>query len=245
MQAEQLTGWLPEPGLRSAPGRAPRQVAASPQAAIAPAWVWCLPEQTSQTRTTPSEKIKGHGRLVFLVALFLFLYVGAEVGFGGWVYTYATALKLSSATVAAYLASGFWAALTLGRILAVPIARRFSYSSILFVDLTGCMASVAIILLFPNSLSALLTGTCGLGLFMASIFPTLLSFANKQLQLTGQMTGGFITGASLGAMLVPLVIGQLFESIGARIVVLFVAGLLVAMSAAMATLYRVAHKAAS
>ncbi len=153
-------------------------------------------------------------------------------------------LKLSTATAAAYLTSGFSAALTIGRILAVPIARRFSYSLILFVDLAGCLASVTIILLFPKSLGALITGACGLGLFMASVLPTLLSFADKQLHLTGQMTGGFITGASLGAMLVPLVIGQLFESIGPRIVVLFAAFLVVAMSAVMAMLYRASQRCA-
>jgi FHS family Na+ dependent glucose MFS transporter 1 len=206
------------------------------------AWLWCVPGPAPQPTITRTEKIKGSGRIVFLVALFLFLYVGAEVGFGGWIFTYATALKLSTATTAAYLTSGFWAALTVGRILAVPIARRFSYSSILFVDLTGCLASVGIILLFPSSQAALVTGAFGLGLFMASVFPTLLSFANKQLHLTGQMTGGFITGASLGAMLVPPLIGQLFVSIGPRIVVLFAAALLVAMSAVMAMLYRTSQR---
>ncbi|MGH9872985.1 MAG: MFS transporter [Pyrinomonadaceae bacterium] len=208
-------------------------------------WVWRLPSPAPNTTSTKPEKINGGGRLAFLIALFLFLYVGAEVSFGGWLFTYATILKITTATVAAYLTSGFWAALTLGRILSVPIARRFRHSSILFVDLAGCLASIFIILLFPDSLSALITGTCGLGLFMASIFPTLLAFADKQLRLTGQMTGGFITGASLGAMLVPLAIGQLFESIGPRIVVLFSTGLLVAMSAVMAMLYRSSHKAVS
>jgi len=73
---------------------------------------------------------------------------------------------------------------------------------------------------------------------MAPVFPTLLSFANKEFDLTGQMTGGFITGASLGAMLFPLVIGQLFEVVGARIVPMFAAGLLLAMLGVMVTLYR-------
>lgn len=36
-----------------------------------------------------------NARLVFLLALFLFLYVGAEVGFAGWIFTYAVDLKLS------------------------------------------------------------------------------------------------------------------------------------------------------
>src|SRR5207253_8584949 len=50
--------------------------------------------------------------------------------------------------------------------------------------------------------------TCALpifvGLFMASIFPTMLSFAGQQLKLSGHVTGRFIMGASAGAMIVPL-----------------------------------------
>jgi len=207
-------------------------------------WLWRLPGPAPQATIRTTKKIKGRSRVAFLIALFLFLYVGAEVGFGGWIFTYATVLKLSSATAAAYLTSAFWAALTVGRILAVPVARRFRHSSILFVDLAGCLASVAIILVLPGSVGALISGACGLGLFMASIFPTLLSFADKQLHLTGQMTGGFITGASLGAMLVPLVIGQLFEAIGPRIVIFFVGGLLVVMWAVMAMLYSASQRRA-
>src|SRR5918911_1640520 len=53
--------------------------------------------------------------LVIPAALFLFFYVGAEVAFGGWVYTYAVALKLANAAEAAYLTAGFWVAFSLGR----------------------------------------------------------------------------------------------------------------------------------
>ncbi len=52
--------------------------------------------------------------------LFFFLYVGAEVGFGGWIFTYAVALDLGSETAAAYLTSAFWGALTFGRLLTIP-----------------------------------------------------------------------------------------------------------------------------
>ena len=44
--------------------------------------------------------------LVISAMLFLFFYVGAEITFGGWVYTYAVTLKLASAAGAAYLTSG-------------------------------------------------------------------------------------------------------------------------------------------
>ena len=61
-------------------------------------------------------------------------------------------------------------------------------------------------------------GVFFVGLFMASIFPTMLSFAGQQLKLSGHVTGRFIMGASAGAMIVPLLIGQAFESVGPRVV---------------------------
>ncbi|MEZ4592581.1 MAG: hypothetical protein R3D55_15765 [Chloroflexota bacterium] len=61
---------------------------------------------------------------------------------------------------------------------------------------------------------ALWAGTIGLGLSMSVIFPTTLALAEHTLSLSGQMTSYFFVGASLGAMIVPWLIGQLFEQVG-------------------------------
>ncbi len=159
-----------------------------------------------------------HGRrLVILVALLLCLYVGAEAAFGGWIYTYAVALDVSDAKAAAYLTSAFWGALTLGRLLGVPLAIRYRPHSILRADLAGCLASVGVLLLWPGSPAMTWLGTLGLGLAMASIFPTALSLAERRFPITGQVTGWFLVGSSLGAMLLPWLIGQLFEWIGPQV----------------------------
>jgi FHS family Na+ dependent glucose MFS transporter 1 len=155
--------------------------------------------------------------LVVLVALFLFLYVGAEVSFGGWIFTYATALGLASATNAAYLTSAFWGGLTAGRLLAMPIATRLRPRFILLADLGGAMVSLGLILLWSDSLIAAWLGTLGVGLSMASIFPTTLSLAERRMTITGRVTGWFFVGASAGGMFLPWLIGQLFESIGPRV----------------------------
>ncbi|HLE62049.1 MAG TPA: MFS transporter, partial [Pyrinomonadaceae bacterium] len=159
-------------------------------------------------------------RLGFLIAFFLFLYVGAEVSFAGWIFTYATELKLSAASTAAYLTSLFWGSLTLGRVLTIPIAVRFRPRSILIVSLGGCLLSLGLILVSPGSFAAVLIGTICLGLSMASIFPTTLSFAGRRVKVTGQLTGWFIVASSAGAMLIPLVIGQAFRSVGPRVVMI-------------------------
>lgn len=173
-------------------------------------------------------KSEGHERLlVALIALLLLLYVGAEAGFGGWIYTYALALDLGTATTSAYLTSAFWGAFTLGRLLSIPLAARFRPRSILLGDLVGCLVSVGLLLVWPNSLAATWLGALGLGLFMASIFPTTISLAERHMTITGQRTGWFLIGASLGGMSLPWMIGQLFEAIGPQMVMVAIMGDLV------------------
>ena len=155
-------------------------------------------------------------RTVILICLLLGLYVGAEAGFGGWIYTYAVALDLSDVTTAAYLTSAFWGALTVGRLLAIPVAARFRPRSILFADLAGCLVSVGFLLAGSGSAAATWLGAMGLGLSMASIFPTAMSLAEHRIPITGQVTGWFLVSASIGGMLLPWLIGQLFEPVGPR-----------------------------
>ena len=177
-----------------------------------------LPSPIATAQTAAREHAAAKSRQVFLFAFFLFLYVGAEVGFAGWIYTYATTLRLSDVNTAAYLTSLFWGALTLGRMLTIPIAVRTSPESVLISSLAACLLSLALILASPNSFTAVLLGTFCLGVSMAPIFPTTLSLAGRRMKLTGNVTGWFIVAASGGAMLIPLIIGHALPFVGPQVV---------------------------
>lgn len=180
----------------------------------------------------------GEQRIVVLVALLLLLYVGAEASFGGWIYTYAVALDLSDAATAAYLTSAFWGALTLGRLLAIPLAARFRPHSILLADLAGCLISMGVLLLWSGSTVATWLGSLGLGLAMASIFPTAIALAERQIPITGRVTGWFLVASSVGAMTLPWLIGQLFESAGPQITMVAIFLDLVAATFVLAALVK-------
>ena len=162
-----------------------------------------------------------------LIVFIFFLYVGAEIGFGGWIATYAVELGLTDAVNAAYLTSAFWGSLTLGRLLAIPLAARLRPRNIQFINFGVCIASAGLILMAPASLTILWIGTLGLGLGQASIFPTLISFAERRLPMTGQITSYFFIGASLGGMTWPFLIGQFFEYLGPHVMVLTILGVLI------------------
>jgi FHS family Na+ dependent glucose MFS transporter 1 len=128
-------------------------------------------------------------------------------------------LGLADETGAAYLTSAFWGALTAGRLLAIPISARVRPRLILLGDLIGALISLSLILLWPRSPAMLWIGALGMGLSLASIFPTMMSLAEREMHVTGQVTGWFLVGASAGSMSVPWLIGQLFEWQGPRVMV--------------------------
>lgn len=182
----------------------------------------------SQPTDKPTDQT--NTRLLLLIMAFLFLYVGMEIGFGGWVFTYATTLGLVEATAAAYLTSAFWGALTAGRLLSIPLAARLRPRTILLLDLVGALVSVGLILIWQNSAAALWLGAVGLGFFFASIFPTTLALAERRMTITGQITGWIFFGASLGGAALPWLMGGLLNSVAATAVLwtivfgLFLAG---------------------
>ncbi|MGD1994746.1 MAG: MFS transporter [Anaerolineae bacterium] len=206
--------------------------------ALPPA-VWLIRLPSPSTRApAPSESANPVSPwLVPLIALFFTLYVGAETSLGGWIYTYAVSLGLGNATTAAYLTSGFWGAFTAGRLLSIPLAARLRPRSLLILDFGGAIASLGVLLLWPTSTLAAWVGTLGVGAFIASVFPTMISMAERRMVITGRVTGWFFVGASIGGMSLPWLIGQLFESIGPRVTMsvilidlLVAAGILVALA---------------
>lgn len=193
-------------------------------------WLWSLPSPVNQEKEENLAIEPLNKPLLFVIVLFFFFYAGAEVSFGGWIFTYAVESGLADEKTGAYLTSAFFGLFTLGRLFAIPIATRFAPRTILLVDLLGALVGIGILLAFSASTLALWVGAMITGFSVASIFPTLLSFAERRMAITGQVTSSFFIGGSVGAMLFPLLIGQLFESWGPQIVMLTIGGgLLVAL----------------
>jgi MFS transporter, FHS family, Na+ dependent glucose transporter 1 len=175
-----------------------------------------LPAPTAISDDKDNPRGETNYLLVGLVMLFMFLYVGVEIGFGGWVFTYATEMGLASETTAAYLTSAFWAAFTVGRLLGIPLASRFRPHVIVLVDLIGSAVSLLLILLVSGEL-ALWIGAIGLGLALASVFPTMLALIEKHMRLTGHISSLFFLGVGVGAMVLPWTIGQFIDAMGPEV----------------------------
>lgn len=171
-------------------------------------------DQNEEAAEKGTQNLRQNVILIVFTALILFFYVGAELGFGGWIYTYALESNLADATTAAYLTSAFWGAFSIGRLASIPMATRLRPRTQMFADFAGCIAGMLIIILFAGSQIALWAGTMVVGFSMASVFPVTITLAERRMVVTGQVTSWFFVGVGLGSMLMPWLIGQLIEPIG-------------------------------
>lgn len=171
------------------------------------------PENPEKEEPGENKKLKNL-RLVLLMMLLLFIYVGVEVGFGGWIFTYATQEKITNETGASYVNSIYWGSLTLGRLVSALLAKRLKPSTILWGNFGISIMFLSLILVWPLSKFVVWFVSAGLGFSLSSVFPTLLALGESRMKITGAVTGYFFLGSSLGGTLIPMLLGQIFEYVG-------------------------------
>jgi FHS family Na+ dependent glucose MFS transporter 1 len=157
--------------------------------------------------------LRRYAWLIGLIALFFFMHMGAELAFGGWIYTYADNAT-GSETTARLVNSVFWGGLVVGRLVAIPLALRLSPRAMLQLDLLGAVLSLTLLVMLPDSTPALWIGTLGFGLSIASMIASSFNLAERRMPITSQVSSTFLIGGSLGSMTLPWLVGQLFVPYG-------------------------------
>ncbi len=179
-----------------------------------------LPDPVSQTHQT---KISGKNEqlvIVIMAICFMFFYSAIFNGYNGWLYSYTIDQKLGTEIEAAYITSAFFLSFTIGRLASIFIALKLKPSKILLMDFFGSLISIVVIYFWVQSSLVLWIGTIGLGFFVASMFPTTITLVTQYLNMTGKLTGWLLIGGSVGAMLLPWLIGQYYETTGPVVMVI-------------------------
>ena len=153
--------------------------------------------------------------LVAAVAFFLFLYVGLEAGFGGWVHTYAEEIDLGGAWAATGLTAAFWGAFTLGRLASVWLATRVPAGTIVVGSSALAVVAAATLVLADGAAALVWPVTVLLGLALAPQFAGIIAFAERHMAISGKATSWFLAASSLGGLTLLYVIGQLLDAVGA------------------------------
>ncbi len=195
-------------------------------ALMVPVALWLVrlpsPDSPGAARATADGRsvLRRYAWLIGLIAVFFFMHMGAELAFGGWIYTYADEAT-GSGTTARLVNSAFWGGLVVGRLVAIPLALRLSPRSMLQLDLLGAVLSLALLITLPDSTPALWIGTIGFGFSIASMIASSFNLAERRMPIASQVSSTFLIGGSLGSMTLPWLVGQLFVPYG-RLSVMYV-----------------------
>ncbi|XP_050700032.1 major facilitator superfamily domain-containing protein 4A-like isoform X2 [Eriocheir sinensis] len=153
--------------------------------------------------------------VTILTAFMLFLYDGLQAGYGGYVFSYAVrSIAGMSMDEAAYLNACFWGTFAFGRLISIALATRLAPSFMLLCNISGCLFAMVLMLSLRHNHAVLYIGTCIFGTFLSSVYPTAVSLAETYIHVTSSMTSALVVTAAAGEMVVPVIIGHAFESIG-------------------------------
>lgn len=150
-----------------------------------------------------------HLALVVLLFFFFFAYVGAEVAYGSFIFTFAKDYAHMPQAHAAGLNSLFWGTFAATRGLAIFFAACLYPGTMILLCLLGTMVSSLLLCLFTNHSVALWLGTGLYGASMATTFPSGISWLEQYTTVTGHTAAAFVVGAALGEMVLPAMVGFL------------------------------------
>eukprot|EP00052_Salpingoeca_macrocollata_P026763 m.250248 g.250248 ORF g.250248 m.250248 type:complete len:515 (-) comp22637_c0_seq1:46-1590(-) len=180
-----------------------------------------VPKEGEESSRNADDKALAHRRegtyrnvVLGLAFVFLFVYVGLEVSYGAYIFSYGVKycpIQMNEST-AAYLTSVYWGCFALFRLVAVPLSLLLSPAAMTIADLALCVASAFVLMLADHSVTVLWVGTAVFGASMASIFPSAYHLVEHYVDVTGFAASLIVVGAALGEMALPLLVGELFDS---------------------------------
>lgn len=152
---------------------------------------------------------KNHLALVVLMFFFFFAYVGAEVAYGSFIFTYAKDFAHMPQSQAAGLNSLFWGAFAACRGVAIFFAACLYPGTLILWCLVGTTVSSLLLSLFSRERVLLWLFTGIYGASMSTIFPSGISWVEQYTTVTGRTAAVFVVGAALGEMVLPALMGYL------------------------------------
>jgi fucose permease len=165
--------------------------------------------------------------LLWLLAALVLLYFGLENGLGGWVAVYVQRTTALTLAQGALVASVFWGALTVGRLVAAVLGARLAgltaRALLLASAATALLGAVALVAGGGNAgLTVAAVALVGLG--FGPIFPTVMALATGAFPASpGRAAGAAQTAGSIGGIAIPWLQGLVLLGLGARSGALFLA----------------------
>jgi fucose permease len=169
-----------------------------------------MPPPTGERGFKASEAGAVLGRpALWLLALFLFLYVAAEVGVWNWLVQYMVAQGIEQATAQNILALGFALGLLIGRVVVSRILIRVSAPTVTLAAAVLMAITTYLMLQTASTTVAWVAVFCA-GLAMAPVFPTTLGMVGDAFpRMTATAMGIVITFGWIGLAVSSPIIGAI------------------------------------
>ena len=167
--------------------------------------------RTQIVRSAGTEGGMWTSRILPLICVLFFVYVGTETSFGAWTATYAHRLSPLDSNVWAVVPSFYWGALLVGRALA-PLILRFKRATLvamrgLIVAFIGGTALVS-----AHGIGTVVLGSIFAGLGLACIFPISVSLLSHWFGDSARRASGPVfSSGNLGGAVMPWVVGKVSD----------------------------------
>lgn len=153
-------------------------------------------------------------RSALLFAALLGVYVGTEIGIGGWLTKYMVTVRAVTLTYAGNALSVYWLGLAAGRLLLSMLSHRIHEETLLIGLTLGATVALCGALTVEPPLAAVICG--GLtGLAFSGIFPAVIALGGRSHPHdTAGVTSVMIAGAGLGGIVIPWTMSAVAEAAG-------------------------------
>lgn len=178
------------------------------------------------TKNNNSFKAVIKSKLVWILALTIFLYVGGEVSTGGWTTTYMIEVRNGSSDSMGYVSTGYWIGIAVGRIVLGFVSAKIGHLQIMVVIyIIGVICAALCFWLIPNLIAAAVS-VGFVGLLVGPLFPTMMAVAVTKLPKWLHVSGlGFAAAfGGGGAAVMPFIAGALSDQFGPWVIAPLIVG---------------------
>jgi fucose permease len=154
-------------------------------------------------------------RVVWVAALFLLFYVGAEVSLGNWGYSFLTEERGNPALLSGWIVSGYWFSLTIGRLALARVAERVGNRRLIQGCLVGVVTGLTIAWFVPLQVVTA-SGLWLTGFSLGPIFPTMIALMPRLVaaRFVPSAIGFLASLSAVGGSLCPWIAGNLAQYVG-------------------------------
>lgn len=172
-----------------------------------------LPPETIERKIKASNYLFLKDGSFWLATAMLFCYISVEYAIAGWLVTYFRDTGLLSEANSQLMNSLLWLAIFLGRLAGSALGAKISKRTLLLVDGIGIPVFL-VFMLFARSATLMIIGLTGVGLFMATLYPTAVAFGSQAIRGNDTGYSAMIFLASTGGVITPAVVGFIAQGLG-------------------------------